>query len=176
MKSAHRYIITLLLALSILKIKGQKNTDSLIQIISSTPSDTIKIKLYNRLSIIYSQTNASLSKNYADSALTEISINEPKHKNNIYFYEISKAMAYNNIGSTAFQQGKFNYAVQYCIKALKIYETNHSDRNIARLQNNLGSILKAIGNFKEALYYHRKCAKIKEKFYAEKKTKSTTFA
>ncbi len=126
--------------------------------------------------MIYSQKNNLLSDAYADSALIEIAKYETLYKDNAIFYDLSKAMALNNKGNVFFQQGKFNEAVKFCIKAVKIYEKHNSVKNIARMQNNLASILKAIGNYHEALYYYKKCAVIKEKFYIKENTRSTKFA
>jgi len=75
----------------------------------------------------------------------------------------SLARAYGSIGIVFSEQSSYAKALQYQLKALKIYEQNKNLEKAARLYNNIGIIYKAQNEDFKALHYFVKCLKIQEK-------------
>ncbi len=145
------------------KANGQINIDSLKRSLTSSASDTTRIKSFIILSQIYFDKKIILSKQYADSAFYEISISK-KINGSKMFYDLYSATAYNQLGGAAFQQGDYTTAVKNNMKALKLYEKYDKKPLIAKALGNVGAILKAIGN-KESINYFKRCINIEEEIY-----------
>jgi tetratricopeptide (TPR) repeat protein len=77
------------------------------------------------------------------------------------------ARAYGSIGIVFSEQSSYGKALQYQIKALKIYEETKNLEKCARLYNNIGIVYKAQGSDFKALSYFVKCLKIQEKIKDE---------
>jgi tetratricopeptide (TPR) repeat protein len=75
----------------------------------------------------------------------------------------SLARAYGSIGIVFSEQSSYAKALQYYLKALKIYEESKNLEKCARLYNNIGIIYKAQDDDFKALNYFVKCLKIQEK-------------
>ncbi|MGC4041357.1 MAG: tetratricopeptide repeat protein [Flavobacterium sp.] len=73
------------------------------------------------------------------------------------------ARAYGSIGIVFSEQSSYAKALQYELKALKIYEANKNLEKCARLYNNIGIVYKAQDDDFKALNYFVKCLKIQEK-------------
>ncbi|MBL7920576.1 MAG: tetratricopeptide repeat protein [Bacteroidia bacterium] len=166
MRSLNIYFFALIFCLLPFLGAAQPNIDSLKQVISTAKSDTIRIKTYNRLAIIYSRNDADLAKLYADSALNEIN-NSDKKAGNIKFYEMERSRVFSIKGHLAFRLGNSEESVEYCIKALKISEKFNENKNTAKLLSNLGATLGKIGNNTEAKFYYTKASKMRELIYRD---------
>ena len=77
------------------------------------------------------------------------------------------ARAYGSIGIVFSEQNGYGKALQYQIKALKIYEETNNLEKCARLYNNIGIVYKSQGSDFKALSYFIKCLKIQEKIKDE---------
>lgn len=75
----------------------------------------------------------------------------------------SLARAYGSIGIVFSEQSSYAKALQYELKALKIYEESKNLEKCARLYNNIGIVYKAQDQDFKALNYFVKCLKIQEK-------------
>jgi tetratricopeptide (TPR) repeat protein len=75
----------------------------------------------------------------------------------------SLARAYGSIGIVFSEQSSYAKALQYELKALKIYEETKNLEKCARLYNNIGIVYKAQDEDFKALNYFIKCLKIQEK-------------
>jgi tetratricopeptide (TPR) repeat protein len=75
----------------------------------------------------------------------------------------SLARAYGSIGIVFSEQSSYAKALQYELKALKIYEETKNLEKCARLYNNIGIVYKAQDADFKALSYFVKCLKIQEK-------------
>ncbi len=75
----------------------------------------------------------------------------------------SLARAYGSIGIVFSEQSSYSKALQYELKALKIYEETKNLEKCARLYNNIGIVYKAQDQDFKALNYFVKCLKIQEK-------------
>ncbi|RZK04182.1 MAG: tetratricopeptide repeat protein, partial [Flavobacterium sp.] len=83
--------------------------------------------------------------------------------------EIKKALAraYGSIGIVFSEQSSYTKALQYHLKAVKIYEESNDLARCARVYNNIGIVYKAQGEDFKALNYYIKCLKIQEKIKDE---------
>ncbi len=149
-------------------LDAQPNTDSLKKIISYAKSDTTRIRIFNKLAIIYSRNDANVADLYADSALNEIN-SSAKNDGTLKFYEMERSRAFSTKGHLAFRQGNSEEAVEHCIKALKISEKFKENKNTAKLLSNLGATLGKIGNNTEAKFYYTKASKMREIIYKDEK-------
>lgn len=75
----------------------------------------------------------------------------------------SLARAYGSIGIVFSEQSSYAKALQYELKALKIYEETQNLEKCARLYNNIGIVYKALDQDFKALNYFVRCLKIQQK-------------
>jgi tetratricopeptide (TPR) repeat protein len=73
------------------------------------------------------------------------------------------ARAYGSIGIVFSEQSSYAKALQYHLKAVKIYESLNDLPKCARIYNNIGIVYKAHGESFRALDYFTRCLKIQEK-------------
>ncbi len=73
------------------------------------------------------------------------------------------ARAYGSIGIVFSEQSNYAKALQYHLKAVKIYESLNDLDRCARIYNNIGIVYKAQGDNFRALEYYIKCLKLQEK-------------
>lgn len=77
------------------------------------------------------------------------------------------ARAYGSIGIVFSEQSSYTKALQYHLKAVKIYEESNNLSKCARVYNNIGIVYKAQGEDFKALKYYIKCLKIQEQIKDE---------
>ncbi len=73
------------------------------------------------------------------------------------------ARAYGSLGVVFSEQSYYAKALQFHLKALKIYEEIHDLNKCARIYNNIGVVYKSQGEDFKALKYFIKCLKAQEK-------------
>jgi tetratricopeptide (TPR) repeat protein len=73
------------------------------------------------------------------------------------------ARAYGSIGIVFSEQSSYAKALQYHLKAVKIYEALNDQDRCARIYNNIGIVYKSQGELFRALDYFIRCLKIQEK-------------
>jgi tetratricopeptide (TPR) repeat protein len=73
------------------------------------------------------------------------------------------ARAYGSLGVVFSEQSNYAKALQYHLKAVKIYEADNNLEKCARVYNNIGVVYKSQGEDFKALNYFIKCLKIQEK-------------
>lgn len=73
------------------------------------------------------------------------------------------ARAYGSMGVVFSEQSNYAKALQYHLKAVKIYEADHNSEKCARVYNNIGVVYKSQGEDFKALNYFIKCLKIQER-------------
>ncbi len=73
------------------------------------------------------------------------------------------ARAYGSLGVVFSEQSYYAKALQFHLKALKIYEEIHDLNKCARIYNNIGVVYKSQGEDFKALKYFIKCLKTQEK-------------
>jgi signal transduction histidine kinase len=111
---------------------SQDNTkiiDSLKQVISTNPSDSIKIKVYGDLCWYYGRVSNDSAFHYGDLAL-KLS----KKTNNI----VGEAQAYNDIGIIHTYTSNYDESIKFYHKSLKIRKILNDSFGLASLYNKLG--------------------------------------
>lgn len=73
------------------------------------------------------------------------------------------AKAYGSLGIVLSEQSNYAHALQYHLKAVKVYETLQEPAKLARVYNNTGIVYKALHNDFKALDYFIKAQKLQEK-------------
>lgn len=86
----------------------------------------------------------------------EIGSNDKEIKNGL-------ARAYGSIGIVFSEQSNYAMALQYHLKALKIYEEINDLSKCARVYNNIGIVYQSEGDHFRALDYFIRCLKLQEK-------------
>jgi len=94
----------------------------------------------------------------------ELESNSSDHKEEI---KNGLARAYGSIGIVFSEQSSYTKALQYHLKAVKIYEESNDLSRCARVYNNIGIVYKAQGEDFKALNYYIKCLKIQERIKDE---------
>ncbi len=72
------------------------------------------------------------------------------------------ARAYGSLGVVFSEQSNYAKALQYDLKAVKIYELSHNLEKCARIYNNIGVVYKSQGEDFKALNYFIKCLKTQQ--------------
>ncbi len=84
------------------------------------------------------------------------------------------AKSFGSIGIVFSEQSNYAKALEFQLKALKIYEETKNEEKCARLYNNIGVIYKSQHEDFKALQYFLKCLKIQEKTAAPNIATTTT--
>ena len=84
-------------------------------------------------------------------------------------YELGVAKSYQNIGVTYVKMGGYNQALDYYLKALKIYETLEEESFIVGITGNIGSLYSCrLKDDENGLLYYNKALELSEKTGNEK--------
>ncbi|MGZ4042756.1 MAG: tetratricopeptide repeat protein [Bacteroidia bacterium] len=135
-----------------------QNIDSLKIILSKASHDTMRIKILNTLSETAPDNEWPLfNKQMLDLAEKKIK-QEPGNK----FYLKYLAAALNNTGLTWQNKGDIPKALEYNLRALKIYEETGDKSGTAYALNNLGFLYFNLGDIKKSLEYQHSSLKIQE--------------
>ncbi|MBI5219020.1 MAG: tetratricopeptide repeat protein [Bacteroidia bacterium] len=154
-----------------INIYGQNNKiDSLLQLLKKDKPDTSKIIHLNDLSWEYRSIGSyDSAMHYANAALqfSTVILNEtviPSEARNLIKQIAQKgiANAYSNIGIVYHVQGDYPKAIEYALKALKIYEELNDKKGRAALLGNIGIVYHVQGDYPNALDYYFKALKIRE--------------
>jgi two-component system, NtrC family, sensor kinase len=153
-----RFAITaFLLILSLSNIYCQNNTlDSLLKVLSSQNEDSNKVKILNRVSILYFQKNNYDIENplhFANEAL--------KLSDKINFKK-GRGFALKNIGSLYLQKENYPEGLKNLLEALKIFEELGLKGGKAEISQYLGGIYLVIQNDSLALKYLNEALKIRQ--------------
>lgn len=161
-KPIYRFFWISFVLLLVNETKAQVNSDSLKKIASFSRIDTLRIDALNELAVLYSQTDLILSKKYVDAALKEIEIAQVENEKINTFYSLQKGKAYNTLCHLEQQKGNIKEAIQYCFKAISIFEKQNNKSNLSKLYVSVAINLEAIGNNKDAIVYLKKALVIDE--------------
>lgn len=100
--------------------------------------------------------NFSNAQNVFESEINSDSKKDDAIKNGL-------ARAYGSIGIVFSEQSNYSKALQYYLKAVKIYEEIKDETKVARIYNNIGVVYKSQNEEFKALEYFIKAQKIQEK-------------
>lgn len=122
------------------------NTDSLLQELKNTKTDTIRIRILNEL----------FSANLKDIDKALVYSKEALALSEKISYKPGIASSLNNIGLALFQKGDPNKALEYHLKAASIFEeTGQTEKHSIALANT-GNIFQSQGNYNKSIEYFNK--------------------
>ncbi len=146
--------ITLIAPYSFSQKKGQDRIDSLLNRLPKAKEDTNKVVLLNDLCVTCYVINADEGIKYGHQAL-ELS------KKIQWEYGIAKA--YNNMGiNYHFAKTDYTKALDYYLKALKIFEESGAKNEIAKCFINIGDIYLRLSKPPKALEFYQKSLKLSQ--------------
>ncbi len=126
----------------------QQKIDSLRQVIKTTPSDTIKVKVLNDLSWIYKELG------HYDQALQ--TAQRAKEKGQRAGFEKGEAASFIYIGIIYDLQGHYDQALEYYHKAFEFYKQAENRTGMSSCYINIGLIHKNQRHYERALeFYHK---------------------
>ncbi len=157
-------IFVLIYAVNII-IAQNRTVDSLKKVIEFTKSDTIKAKALSELAGEadegeWQKYNLQLQKLINDKLPTCTAVALCN------FYKKMQGNVFANLGYDLMNKGIVNKAIEYDIKALKIYEEFNCQTQLGETNNNIGFIYQAQKDFIRAEIYYKKALNnfIKENF------------
>jgi serine phosphatase RsbU (regulator of sigma subunit)/Tfp pilus assembly protein PilF len=134
-------------------VSGQNKSviDSLEQILSSEPTDTLKAIVMAELSVAYLDADRAKSFQYAREAiLLSEKIN----------FKRGAGFSHNNLGDLYWFAGDYTNASDHYFKALKIFEELNDSGEIANCYRNIGWIYQGQNNFPLTIKYYKKALEI----------------
>jgi signal transduction histidine kinase/Tfp pilus assembly protein PilF len=133
---------------ALLGYSQQRSIDSLENLVITTPNDTTKVWLLNRLVTALREGDNNKALDHAQSA---------KELAEVLGYERGLGLALENLGWLSYRKGDYSKAFQLATQALAISEKFRDHSGIARCLNNIGAIYfeqkqydVAVENFRKA--------------------------
>ncbi|MBI9035031.1 MAG: tetratricopeptide repeat protein [Bacteroidales bacterium] len=140
-----RKIKILIILTCCLSMKSQAQVaDSLQNLLDLADHDTVRVNLFNQLSVYFSDNNPEKSMEFAGKALIVA-----KRKK----YEEGEAYAYLNISTAQMNMGNFQGASEYLFEALRIEEELENKEGIAFACAQIGVINFHLGNYENSLEF-----------------------
>src|SRR5258706_1705337 len=158
LKKSVSFKISLLVALAIVLsgvcfAKEDPKIDSLLKVLKTQNEDTSKVNVLNALSTQFLLSkNITDAKKYAAEALLLAENKDFKNgivKANIILGNISVRQ-----GNNCYDLDNLPEALENYLIALKIFEKNEADKEIAKTRRNIGMVYWYLGNYSEALNNH----------------------
>lgn len=144
--------------------------DSLKKIISTTKSDTVRIKSLKEWDdLIYyddPETDLKLNLQMAEECEKGM-VASGKSEKEKKFFQRSAASAYNNLGSIFQFRGEMKKSLSYMEKSLKLYKKLNFLPGLSNVYGNLGISYSVMGDQKNAITYMTKALKVQEKLKDE---------
>ncbi len=131
--------------------QGQELIDSFVRILPALPDDSNKVKILNKVSYEYTQTNTSEGIAYGQKALALAKK---------LGWKKGLADAYNSLGANYMFKAEYAGALQYAFEALKYYEELNDKVHMARLNGNIGIVYDQLNDSRKALGYYLKSLKM----------------
>ncbi|MBU3821789.1 sensor histidine kinase [Flavobacteriaceae bacterium XHP0103] len=138
---------------------ANKIIDSLKQVLSNHPSDSLKIKAYGDLCWYYRNVSIDSAFHYGNLAL-QYSKNTGNKQ--------GESQAYNDLGILYYDISNFKKSISYYKKAMSFRENHQDSMGMASIHNKLGIAYQRIFKMDSAIYYATNALKIYE---AKKHTK-----
>lgn len=133
----------------------QPEIDSLLNVLSKTKVDSIKINAWNELAwLIYRTSDYDSAYYYINKAIT---------LSDKIDYKKGKAKAYNTMGTISLETGDYNKGIENFLKSLEHKKQLGENADLASTFSNLGIAYANQGANHEALKYFHEALKIDEK-------------
>jgi len=162
------FLYTLLIGLSGIEAQSvsssNKLIDSLKLALNNATHDTVKCNILDALINADDNQNNCLEYSEEIKKIAEQNLKKaPTNKILKQFFLVNLAVAFNNIGYNASLENKFDEALEYYFKSLKIYkDVGKLDGNYAQALSNIGVAYYNQGNMTVSLDYNDKSLKIRE--------------
>ena len=151
-KQAIKYLLFLLLTIHYnTQIFSQIKADSLVKVLKTIKTDSLKAKILNELCWELKSSDPRLALNYGKEAL-----NISKKIGNLK----TEAKAMKNIGVLHLFLGDYDKAEDFFIKSLNKFNDLGEKNGISGCYNNIGLVNELKGNFTKANDYYKKSLKI----------------
>lgn len=161
-----QFVLLFLVVSTSLHAQDKQQIDSLLQVISATRNDSIKIFNYNKVAWHYVFSDTSQAKRF----LSKSEKIAAKNKNSYGYNEIM-----NLRGIMMDIKGNSDSAKYFFIKTLDLSRKNKHKVIEVRSINNLGMLYWNQGNYKDALHYFLEGLKLNEDLPEDKKIKNSIF-
>lgn len=140
--------------------QSKTNVDSLLNILSTTQSDTLKIKILNGLAKALRNKETGKALEYATQA-NKLSIEQN--------YDLGLAYSSDILGVINLQFGDSRKALYYHFIALQIFKKRHDFKGESFALNNIGAVYAHLKNYKKAKQYYQMSLVLKRQlgFYKE---------
>ncbi len=142
-----------------------QDLDSLRQVAKTTKNDTLRIQLLKTIG----EEEGIFRISYWDSLRIECERKlESCAASEKYFFKKYLALAINNVGYVADEQGNSALAIECYEKSVVICKEINDTKGLSKAYNNIGSIYMDLGDASNALSFYHKSLKIKEQAKDEK--------
>lgn len=131
----------------------QSKIDSLKTILKTANDDTNKVVVLNKLGWLFFSSPNDTAAYYANQAITLA--NHLKFKSGL-------SQGYYILGTANQYKSKYNEAIKYFLRSLKIDEQRNDRQGIASTLNNIAIIYRVLGNDTKALDYYEQSLKLRE--------------
>lgn len=125
-------------------------TDETTVHLDSISTDTGKVNRLNEWAFAHRHINARKTKMYAEKAYQLA---------NMIDYETGKAMSYRNMGFYFRQKGAYGEAIDYFLKALRLYKYLGDEEGASSNLGSIATVYRRKGNYAKALKYYFKALK-----------------
>mgnify|MGYP000459640678 CR=1 FL=1 len=150
--------LTCLALLCTTLVLAQPRTDSLKQELTKELPDTLRSKILYQLAKDLYRVEPKPSLEYARESLKRIQPYAEQHPRSL-------AMSYNILGVINKNEGEYDSALVFYVKAIELFEEINDSVSLAPVFNDVGVLFKTMGEYEKALPYYRKayqtCVRIK---------------
>ena len=123
------------------------NIDSAKQVLKSSPDDTAKVRLLQRIFNYYNETKLDSALYFTQEALI---ISQKLN------YQWGIGRCYGNISHINIGLGNYTTALEYGLKCLRVFEKLNNKEELSISNNRLGRISRDLNNLQEAMAYFRR--------------------
>jgi two-component system NarL family sensor kinase len=149
----------LLISLGITAHAQRKRIDSLLNEVKKDLHDTMKVRINYQLGQYYQRISNDSSDYFANRAIKLAQKTGDR---------LREAESYTIKGDNEKDKGKYELALAYYLKGLKIKEELGIEQNIAISYNKIGVLYKSMKRYKEAMAYYRKASDLCRKINLSK--------
>ncbi|MDF2438672.1 MAG: hypothetical protein K0Q95_3048 [Bacteroidota bacterium] len=161
LKFSRLLLLAFLLATSTC-LPQQSASDSLLNTLKSTKSDTSRIKTLNLLANEFKNTgDYDKAIQYSEKALA-LEISSREKNTNEEFFINSIAQSESILGSVYLYKGEYLQSLQHFTTSLDLFEKNNNRKGIASSLAGIGSVYSEKGDHQKALDHYLKCMKIQQ--------------
>lgn len=142
------------MALHLVPAIGQRiDEDSLLSIIKSSPSDTVRVWHLNLLATAIRERDGNQALKYSEEA-RELAL--------ALDYKRGQCGAFENIGWIYYRRGEFSEAFEYSVEAIKLAESLNDKHTVAKCLNTIAAVRVEQKQYAEGILNFKKAFRISE--------------